>query len=583
MSFFKSKKFIAIIIVLVTLTVTLSVIPYPPIMPRNMSIDDYSYAIDFTQYELSKLTRKEKLPCTAVSLIVGNETIYQEVAGIANIEEEMQADLNTVFKVGSISKLFTAIEIMKLYEEGLVDLDVPITTYIPDFKINSRFNDSGSITIRNILAHRSGLPRTHNLPQWAWDNNTYVFRDMVASLEESYMAYPVNQQYKYSNIGFNILARIIEIVTGEWFAFRMRDSLLHPVGMTSSGFVASLIPTPEKIAMGYFKEGRHNIPYNQFDIIDMASGGLHSTIGDMSEFAKFILNYGKVDDIQVINSTTLSMMFESRFSKPSDPQKVGMGFILDKSYLPNNELAAFHAGTNQGTKSIIAFAPDQQLAVILISNSAEFEDDSKVLALEILEIMHETRTGLKKQKESFEKQDVDVEILRSYTGTYAVEGDVAEIYLKRTKLKMRYMGYNVVLKPINDTTFIADHWLIDIGNIHVRFFDNFFILSLEGVHNPICPRYSVDAELMNHWSSYLGDYQVWLRHYSAYTENEVPDSVQLQFEDGILRLSWTNFVLQPISQTELIIQSGAFEGETMFRDPNTGFLYWQNRVFKPST
>ena len=145
------------------------------------------------------------------------------------------------------------------------------------------------------------------------------------------------------------------------------------------------------------------------------------------------------------------------------------------------------------------------------------------------------------------------------------------------------MGYNAALKPINDTTFIADHWLIDMGNIYLKFFDDYFILSIEGLHNPICPRYSVDEELMNHWSSYLGDYQVWQRHYSTYTQDEVPDSVELLFEDGILRLSWTNFILQPISHTELIIQSGAFEGETIFRNPNTGFLYWQNRVFKPST
>ncbi|TFG09464.1 class A beta-lactamase-related serine hydrolase, partial [Candidatus Heimdallarchaeota archaeon] len=214
------KKHIYIIIIstiLLGTTVTLSVIRYPPMRPKTIPIDDYSYAIDFTEYHIDKLTRKEKYPCTAVSLIVGNATIYQKVTGMANIETEKQADLNTVFKVGSISKLFTAIEIMKLFEEGLVELDVPITTYLPEFSIRSHFNDTDDITIRNILAHRSGLPRGHNLPLWAWDNNTFVFRDMVASLEESYMAYPPNQQFKYSNIGFNILARIIEVVTGEWF------------------------------------------------------------------------------------------------------------------------------------------------------------------------------------------------------------------------------------------------------------------------------------------------------------------------------------------------------------------------------
>jgi hypothetical protein len=251
--------------------------------------------------------------------------------------------------------------------------------------------------------------------------------------------------------------------------------------------------------------------------------------------------------------------------------------------LPNNALAAFHAGTNQGTKSIIAFVPEQQLAVTLISNSAEFEDDSKTLALEILDIMYETRTGLKKQKEDFEKHEVDIETLEGYTGIYAVEGDVAEVYLKRSKLKMRYMGYNVVLKPINDTTFIADHWLINLGNIKVRFFEEFFVLSIEGVHNPICPKYSVDEELMTHWSPYLGGYKSWMRHYSVYTAEENPIVDQLYYEDGILRFSFNDFVLQPLSQTELIIQSGAFEGETIVRDPSTGYLYWQNRVFKPST
>lgn len=581
LSFFKSKKFIAGTIILVALTVTLLVIPYPPIRPRTIPIDDYTYAIDFTKYELSRLQKKEKLPCTAVGLIVGNETIYQEVAGLSNIEENIEADLSTIFKMGSISKLFTAIEIMRLYEEGLVDLDVPITTYLPDFEINSRFNDSDPITIRNILAHRSGLPRNHNLPQWAWDNNTYVLRDMVASLKESYVAYPANQQFKYSNIGFTILGRIIEVVTGEWFAFRMRDSLLHPIGMNSSGFISSLIPSSSKIAVGYFREGRNNIPYNQFDIIDMASGGMYSTIEDMNDFAKFIINRGKVDGINLINDTTLSMMYESNFSKPSDPQQIGMSFFVDRSYLPNNELAVFHAGTNQGTISIIAFAPEQQLAVILISNSEAFEDDSKYLAMEILEIMHETKTGIKKQKVSYEKQDVNVEILQNYIGKYAIEGDIANVYLSWSKLKIKYMDYTLRLKPINDTTFIADHWLIDIGDIKVKFFTDFLILSIEGLHNPICPIYSPNEELIDYWLSFLGNYQAWQRHYSLYTGEEVPDSIQLYYEEGVLQLSWSNFILQPISQTELIILSGPFEGELMFRDTNTNFIYWQNRVFKP--
>ncbi|MHA1199226.1 MAG: serine hydrolase domain-containing protein [Candidatus Heimdallarchaeaceae archaeon] len=551
--------------------------------PRNIPLDDYSYAIEFTKYELDKLQKKYDLPSTAVSLIVGDETIFQEVTGISNIEDDIQADINTVFKAGSISKLFTAIEIMRLYEDGLVDLDVPITTYLPDFKINNRFNDSDPITIRNILSHRSGLPRNDNLPQWAWDNGTNVFRDMVASLAESHIAFPANQRFKYSNIGFNILGRIIEVVTGEWFAFRMRDSLFLPVGMTSSGFVSSLIQNPSRIAVGYFTEGKNKVPYNQHDIINMASGGIYTTIEDLSDFAKFILNKGKVNDVQLINETTLSMMFQSKFSKPTDPQKVGMGFFVDRSYLPNNELTVFHAGTNQGTKSIIALVPEQQLGVILISNSEEFEDPSKSLVMEILEIMQETKTGIKKIKESNEVKDVAPNILQNYTGKYAVEGDIAEVFLSGDNLKLNYLGYTVSLTPINDTTFAATHSLVSVGNIKVRFFEDFLILSLEGLHNAICPVYDVSEELIANWTSYLGDYEVWQRYFSLHTGEETAASVQLIFEEGVLRFSWHNFILQPLSQTELIILGGAFEGELMCRVPESGFIYWQNRVFKPSS
>ncbi len=294
-----------------------------------------------------------------------------------------------------------------------------------------------------------------------------------------------------------------------------------------------------------------------------------------------ILNKGKVGDEQLINETTLSMMYQSNFAKPTDPQKVGMGFVTDRSYLPNNELAVFHGGTNQGTKSIIVLAPNVELAVILISNAEEFEEPSKNLALEIMEIMHETKTGLKKQAESYELKDVNVNILQNYTGKYAVEGDIAEVFLSGNNLKMNYMGFDISLNPIDDTTFVATHWLVNAGNIKLRFFDGFLTLSIEGVHNVVCPIYTPDEELMTYWSSYLGDYEAWQRHYSIYTGEEIPDTLQLLIVDGVLRLSWSDFILQPISQTELIIQGGANDGELMFRVPDTGFIYWQNLIFEP--
>ena len=551
--------------------------------PVKIPIDDYTYAIEYTKYELKKLQRKHNLPSYGVSLLDGDETVYQNVVGMSNIEDNIESNLQTVFKAGSIAKLFTALGIMQLYEEGLVDLDTPIETYLPDFSIQTRFNDSDPITIRNILAHRSGLPRNGNIPLWAWDNGTEILRDLVASLAESYVAYPANHQYKYSNIGYNMLARIIEVISGEWFAYYMRDSLLLPMGMNSSAFLSQEIFDPSRIAVGYYKDGKNNIPYTQYDIITLGSGNLYTTLEDMNAFARFIFNKGKVNGHQVINETTLTLMFESHYANSGDPQKIGAGFFVDNTLLPENEQIVFHAGTNQGTGSIIALIPEQKLSVVLYANSEEFVDPSKALALEIMEIMYETKTGLKKQKEDYDFQEVDQTILQNYVGKYCIEGEIVEAYLTSSgNLKMNYQGSTLDLDPINESTFVASHWLIDVGNTKVRFFEDYLIVVLEDVAYFTCPAYEIDEEYLPSWSSFLGDYNVWRRHDSVYTVNEIPDNVTLKIENDVLFLDWGNdFILQPISQTQLIILSGPFDGEIMFRDTNTGFIFWQDRVFEP--
>ena len=99
------------------------------------------------------------LPSVAVALIDDQDVIWQEAYGLENIEEEIPATPDTIYKMYSVAKVFTAIEMMRLVEEGLIDLDAPITDYLPDFSIQSRFPNSDPITVRAVLAHHAGLPR----------------------------------------------------------------------------------------------------------------------------------------------------------------------------------------------------------------------------------------------------------------------------------------------------------------------------------------------------------------------------------------------------------------------------------------
>ena len=137
--------------------------------PEPLPRGDYSYAREYLTYRIAALMEEHQLPGFAIALIDDQNVVWQEMFGVSTIETGAPLAPDTAFKVGSLSKLFTAIEIMRLRDEGRIDLDAAIETYLPGFAMKSRFSSARPVTIRSILAHRSGLPRNANLPSWYWD------------------------------------------------------------------------------------------------------------------------------------------------------------------------------------------------------------------------------------------------------------------------------------------------------------------------------------------------------------------------------------------------------------------------------
>ena len=113
-----------------------------PKKPDVIPPGDYRYVEDYAEYRIHQCIQRHHLPSVAVVLIEDQNTIWQETFGWANIEKKIPAQSDTVYKLWSVAKVFTAIETMRMAEEGLVGLDAPITDYIPDFSIQSRFPDS---------------------------------------------------------------------------------------------------------------------------------------------------------------------------------------------------------------------------------------------------------------------------------------------------------------------------------------------------------------------------------------------------------------------------------------------------------
>ena len=540
--------------------------------------------------------REYDLPSVCVALIDDQSVVYKQAYGLANVEKSTPATLDTVYKLGSITKLFTGIEVMRLYEEGLVDLDAPITDYLPDFSINSRFSSSEPITIRSILAHRSGLPRNGILLEWYWESRPDVLETLTASLADTYQAFPAGYRYKYSNIGYNVLGRIIEVMrgieppsqdsAGGW-PYYMKEAVLNPIGMNDTAFGSeSLLYGTDSgldIAMGYYWEDGQNKPHNQYDIIDLASGNMQCTMNDMIEFVQYILRIGDTNEDPIISEDTLWSMFEEQYTRPRDPKTNGLTWFTDRKQL--GELVVFHSGTNQGFISMVALMPEKKLGFIIFSNSARFEDLQSQLTFDILGLMLETKWGITPvQAEPPEKVDVNRDTLEGYAGKYVLNGEIIDVVVSGDQAKLSYQGQKISMVPISQSRFRLSHWLADVESIELEFFvdspDDEDIMIVNMGDCFVCPRYPDIEAVPASWGELVGQYDISPRIPSVYSDEATLGKLEIRVKDGVL-LTSDSKVLKPISDTEILIVGGIFDGETMIYDTQTGTITWQNVIYEP--
>ena len=543
-----------------------------PNKPAEIHLGDYSTAIEYAEQNIPWVMKKYQLPSVAVILIDDQDTIWQETFGIANLEGDSPAESDTVYKLWSVAKVFTAIETMRLVEDGLVDLDAPITEYLPNFSIQSRFLDSEPITIRSILTHRSGMPR--NECHWI-DFSKDALTGLAVSLEDCFQAFPAGYRYKYSNMGFDLLGYLIQKMRGGLFPDYMRENLLLPIGMHNSAFLRAQVPANLEIAFGYEYYMGEYYPYEQSDITSFPSGNLYSTIEDMSQFVKFIFRGGEVNGKQIISLEIIEEMFADQFSSARDPQPMGLGWKT--AYVLGSERMVWHdGGPDDGVGALLALLPKRKLGVILIANGTNFEGSVSVpIALDILEVLLKTKYGVHiPQEKTQEAVELDPALLEKYVGKYAAFGNVLEVFLRGNQLKGRFQGITFNLVPSSETTFQLKHWLADLGltdllrvpidlrQMRIEFIvgdetdDDVMIINFGKIFFEVCPQYPQLDEIPLLWGDLTGEY------------------------DDVLQMSGLVGPILPISETEIIILTGPFAGETMDIEPGTGNIYHQSIMFQ---
>jgi hypothetical protein len=239
---------------------------------------------------------------------------------------------------------------------------------------------------------------------------------------------------------------------------------------------------------------------------------------------------------------------------------------------------------------------------VLFANEISFEGSISIpLATEILELMLETKYNVILPKDEIpEPVEIDRSTLEDYVGRYIVFGQVMDVSLSADQLKGEIQGMKFDLISVDQTRFRVSHWLlklgvadllqlpIDLRELEIEFLvgdesnEDVMIINIGGFSHEICPRYPEFTEIPALWEELTGVYELVARLPSGNVGSEIIGRDAIQLADGVLNMPGVIGPLNLISETEIIILSGPFAGETMIYEPETGYIYHQWVVYKPT-
>jgi CubicO group peptidase (beta-lactamase class C family) len=294
--------------------------------------------------------------------------------GLADIPSNTPVTERTVFRIGSITKTFTGIAVMQLWEQRLIDLDAPANAYLRAFKLIPANAEHRPATVRQLLTHTAGLPQVV-YPSRAFRpilGETVKFGQRVPTLAEFYrgrlhlLAAP-GTRHTYSNHGFATLGQIVEDVSGEPLNRYVREHILEPLGMEETDLVRSE-RVKSCLATGYRLRADGPHPVADCEVIPVGAGATYSTTSDMARYVAALLDGGTGEHGSILKPETLAAMFAPHYQP--DPRLPGVGLAFFRGEI-GGHLEVEHDGLIPGFSSQMSVAPDDNVGVVAFTNGAK--------------------------------------------------------------------------------------------------------------------------------------------------------------------------------------------------------------------
>jgi len=311
------------------------------------------------------MLKNYEIPGASIALVHKGKLVWSAAYGYADIKDNRKMTLDAVYRVESISKSVTAWGVMKLVEEGLIDLDVPVQQYLVNWKLPEFKFSEKKVTVRRLLSNSAGLTLGTIGEEY------YPTSDMPTL--QDYLKHEVNiiqepgSGFIYSNVGYNMLEMLIEEVSGRDFAEYMAAEVLYPLGMQNSSFswhenFHSEIPT------GY---DLHGHPVQPYVYPVRASGGLFAVVEDVARFVCVEMTGSYYSDHAVLQPETIRLIHSPEVTIPGIfgvvADSYGFGHFIEN--LSNGQQAVWHGGQGHGWMTHLHVVPESGEGIVILTNS----------------------------------------------------------------------------------------------------------------------------------------------------------------------------------------------------------------------
>jgi beta-lactamase class C len=346
-----------------------------------------THLIDDYERELELLQLFSKTPGAAIAIVKDSTIVYMKGFGVREIGKKDLVDVNTVFRIASVSKCFASFLTGVLVEEKKLAWDDRVVKYVPGFSLSSA-EETQKLTLRHVLSHSTGLP-FHAYTNLVEDGHT--LEEMLSRLKDVPLNGKVGEIYSYQNVAYSLIGEAIKSATGKSYEAWMVEKVFGPLDMENASIDYASIMMNKNVAKPHLSQRKG---WRKAKITDTyynvsPAGGINASISDMAKWMVALLGYRP----DVIHRATLDTLFSPEIKAPSKNRNYGRRHRLSDSYYglgwrilhyPDDTLV-YHGGYVNGFRSEVAVSQKDRVAICILANApGELPDNGIPIFFDLL-------------------------------------------------------------------------------------------------------------------------------------------------------------------------------------------------------